>query len=338
MAGSRALAPIEPVVLLGSTGWLADELSGREISHLVLPFPSPRALPARLFGLGTFAARVKQELQFRGIEPAAVVANDHQECPLAVAVAAACGGIPVLGILRSVGMDERDFQKYGCGKCRELLCVGEALREKVRQWSGREPGLFEEGFGDKEFHPARARPQTFPARVLVIGTDEPGKGFGDFIEAVDLIESEHPEFPVLRCDFTGLGPTGGDELLGRKRRAVFRFLGRVEDLGTRLTEYPLVVHPSRAETFGLAPLEALLAGTPTLASATGMFAKLDFLERWRFSPGEPREIAAALVRTWRTWPNCFLNLNEIQENLRGLFHIDRTVQSVKRALSGCGVK
>lgn len=337
MLRSRSLAHICPVVLLGTDGWLVHEFARRETLHLVMPFPSSRALTSRLLGLGGFAEAVKRELVARGIQPAAVFANDHQECPLALAVSKVWGGIPVIGLLRSVGMKERDFQKYRCGDCHTLLCVGETLRGKVRSWTGSEPALFEEGFGDDEFHSPRELSREFPERILVIGNEDPGKGFLDFIEAVDWIESRHPEFPALRCEFTGSAPGGSDAFLAKKRRAEFRFPGRLENLQQRLADYPLVVHPSRGETFGLAPIEALLAGTPTLASATGIFGKLDYLERWRFPVRDPEALAGKLVETWQTWPACFSELGEVQRKLRASFHIDDTVQSIKRALTRCGI-
>lgn len=335
---SRALAHIRPAALLGTTGWLADKLSSHDILHVVIPFPSPRALRSRMFGLEGFGRGVRKQLSSRGLHPAAVFANDHQECPLAQAIARAFGNLPVVGLLRSVGMSERDFRKYDCADCQTLLCVGETLQERVSLWSRQEPLLFEEGFGDDEFHPPRELPREFPTRLLVIGTEDPGKGFPDFIQALDWIESRHPEFPSLCCDFTGSPPEGIRTLLARTRRARFRFLGRLEDLDHRLRDYPLAVHPSRAETFGLAPIEAVLAGTPTLASATGVFGKLDFLERWRFPPQDSKALARKLVEIWKTWPNCYLNLGEIQANLRTSFHIDHTAQAIKTALTRCGIE
>lgn len=335
---SRALSHIRPVALLGSTGWLHDELSRHGIPSLVMPFPSPRAVKSRLLGLTGFGRAAKKGLSEQGITPKVVFANDHQECPLAVSVSRAFGGIPVIGLLRSAGMNERDFRKYDCSGCNALLCVGDALREKVYSWTGLRPGLLEEGFTEEEFHPLRELPQRFPERVLVLGTEDPAKGFSDFIEAVDRVEARHPDFPALTCDFTGQRPEGCPALLAQKRRATLRFLGRIDDFADQVRTYPLAIHPSRAETFGLAPVEALLAGTATLASATGVFASHNNLAPLRFPPRDPAGLADKLVETWKNWPSCFLHLGEIRESLRASFHIDQTAQSIKTALASCGIE
>jgi glycosyltransferase involved in cell wall biosynthesis len=57
-------------------------------------------------------------------------------------------------------------------------------------------------------------------------------------------------------------------------RSQFAFLGRVNGLSELVRGYDFAVHPSRMESFGLAPIEALLAGTPTLVSLTGEAGEL----------------------------------------------------------------
>lgn len=337
MLGSRTLSHIDPIVVLGEKGWLAEELSGRGIGNFSIPFPSPRALKSRVFGLESFSRKTRQQLVSQGIYPVAVFANDHQECPLALALSKESGNIPVITLLRTPGMSERDFQKYRCGESDALLCEGKELQERVLLWTAKETALFEEGFTDDEFQSGRDLPEYFPDRILVIGSEDPRKGFVDFIEALDWIETNRPDFPPLHCDFTGLAPDSGGALLDRKRRATFHFLGRIDDYASRVRDYSLAVHPSRAETFGMAPIEAILAGTPTIVSSTGIVGERELLAPWRFPPGDTLTLAETLLRVWETWPNCCVGLREIQESLHDAFHIDQTTKSVKVAFASCGI-
>lgn len=54
-----------------------------------------------------------------------------------------------------------------------------------------------------------------------------------------------------------------------RERAVARLLGFVPSIRESLSAFDLVLHPSRGEAFGLAPLEAMAAGVPVIASNVG---------------------------------------------------------------------
>ena len=96
---------------------------------------------------------------------------------------------------------------------------------------------------------------------MLIGSKAPGKGFTDFIEALRMFEQKRPEFPGWECEVTARLVTRLEAALVKSLRSRFRFLGRIDDFSQRVAEYPFAVHPSRGETFGVAPVEAMLAGT-----------------------------------------------------------------------------
>ncbi len=332
LAGSNPLRPFHPAVLLGTEGWLIDHLRESGTPHAKVSFPSPRAFTTRLTGLRPFGRRAVAALTAAGIQPSAVIANDHQEVPLALEISRRSGGAPVIGILRSSGLSLRDFEKYECERCDVLMAVGDDLFQRITPWTHHKPLLFTEGFSDAEFHEPIPPPQVFPERILVVGSEDITKGFSDFLEALDLIEAEHPDFPALVCDFTGTIPQGVEALAARPRRAKLNFMGRVNGFVALVRSYALVVHPSREETFGMAPLEAILAGTPTLFTRTGVAQTMDVPDEWCIAPCQPRLLADQLVRLWRHWPDESLDLHRIQEEIRTRFHIDHTSRLIARSL------
>lgn len=339
---SKPLEAFQSTAILGQDGWLGRHLKERGVRAVVVPFPSPRALTTRLLGFGGFCRAVTQRLgPDRGI-PAAIIANDHQECPPALALAACLADkgqrIPVLAILRTPGMSHRDFIKYRCHSCDALLVVGSDLLEKVSLWWDKTPTLFVEGFSDDEYQPFPIIRPEFPDRLLIIGSEEPRKGFADFIEAIDRVEARHPDFPALQCDFTGNAPETTGASASPIRRAHFSFIGRVERFSELLQNYQLAVHPSRAETFGLAPLEAILGGVPTLVSATGVIPQLDPPHEWQFPPCDPCALAERMEQLWKHWPEPVDGMKAFQSKIRESYHIERTGRILVSELESLGLR
>jgi glycosyltransferase involved in cell wall biosynthesis len=75
-----------------------------------------------------------------------------------------------------------------------------------------------------------------------------------------------------------------------------QFLGHREDVPRLLAEADVFVLPSRSEAFPNCAIEAMAAGLPVVASATG--GLLDLIEHGHtgllFEPGNPEALAAAL--------------------------------------------
>ncbi|HYF36181.1 MAG TPA: glycosyltransferase [Prosthecobacter sp.] len=337
MVESTPLRELAPVVLVGGHGWLEEQLQRQQVPVAVTRFVSPRGFAGRLFGLGSFASRVACQLERRSIHPTAIIANDHQECPLALALAKALGHVPVLGILRTPGMTRMDFDKYDCDRCDGLMGEGKELRDRLTKWANKPVALFEEGFMESEFMPLKPIPASCPRRVLVAGSEAPRKGFTDFIEAVHRMEARLPDFGGFECDLTGAPPSGSQALLAKPSRSSFKFLGRVEGFANLVRQYDLAVHPSRAETFGMAPIEAMLAGTPTLVSTTGVVAELDLPTAWTFPPGDIATLTDRLVALWQHWPQLGLDLSEVRAQIRRRYHIDHTAGFVRRELEELGI-
>jgi glycosyltransferase involved in cell wall biosynthesis len=230
-------------------------------------------------------------------------------------------------------MSRRDFDKYACVRCDRLMTVGAELTARVRSWTSKPLSVFQEGFCDEEFHPPLPWSNEFPQNILIMGSEAPGKGFTDFIQALDQVEMRYPDFPALNCDFTGATPVNAEKLLGAPRRSRFRFLGRVDGFSQLVRGYRLAVHPSRAETFGMAPIEGILAGVPVLVSETGAVSGLGIPSAWSFPPARPDLLAERLAGLWRHWETSRFEFGKLQERIRQSYHIDLTASSLRQTLA-----
>ncbi len=116
-----------------------------------------------------------------------------------------------------------------------------------------------------------------------------------------LLERE-PTSSLTICggDFSGGHYQELARRLGLGRRV--RFLGRIGErrLRQELSRARFFVSSSRAETYGLAALEAMAAGRAVLAARTGAArAWTHGREAWLFAPGDLHALERGLLRLWR---------------------------------------
>ena len=330
MVLSKVINGLNPAVLIAEEGWLSATLRKHEVPSLVRSWPSPRSIKARLGGLKKFCREFVGLLGEQSMAPDVIIANDHQECLLAHALSEVLGGVPIIAILRTPGMNRADFDKYRCGDCEVIFGEGHELRDRIESWTKRSIPIFEEGFGEEEFREPKQKPAEFPARIFVAGSEEPRKGFSDFFEALLQVEKENPDFPGWDCHLTGKRPEDetSRNILNQAFRSRFTFLGRVNDFIGTAGEFDLAIHPSRAESFGMAPLELILAGIPTLVSTTGVIEKLEIPNAWKFPPGDPGALAPCLENLWSSWSDSSPEILSIQDQIRQEYHIDKTAAPV----------
>lgn len=299
------------IVVCAEEGWLEEQLP----NSLVRYWPSPRSLYGRLGGLKAFSKKLSSELT----EIALVVANDHQECPVALALSKALG-VPCVVILRSSGMSQRDYEKYRTNECDHLFIVGDELARKATHWSKVPQSMFSEGFLEDEFLPVPENPNKFPSQILVAGSEAPGKGFQDFLQSLAILQAEQPDFPIKKVAFTGRPP----ECELPKLNCELDFVGRVQDFATFARKFDLAVHPSRHETFGLAPLELIIAGVPTLCTRTGITRDDLLPASWLTDPRSPEQMAEALLDWCQNWQERRKELPEVIGKIHSRFTISKT--------------
>ena len=318
---SDAVKQLNPVVLLSEEGWLSNYLKDQSIPIVINLWPSSRSLLGRIGGVSFSAKRIAHELRSRGLKLGMIVANDHQESILANRLSSNFRRIPVAAILRTPGMSRADFVKYECVKSSALFAVGHELQNKSQNWFQKEVSLYEEGFSGQEFLSPKTSSSQFPTKILCVGSSIPRKGFIDFIEAIQLFEKLEPSFKGMNCVLTG-DPI---EIPNRNSlKCKFEFVGRIENLIDFARGFDLAIHPSRLESFGLAPLELIIAGIPTLVSRTGVIESLGISDKWCFEPNNPPAIAQALRALFLKWDISAHEINLQQETIRKKHNLDKT--------------
>jgi glycosyltransferase involved in cell wall biosynthesis len=155
--------------------------------------------------------------------------------------------------------------------------------------------------------PPAGRPGTRDtADVVFAGTLNPNKGIAELLKAWPLVRARNPR-AHLHVFGRDTAPAPGrsmrrelEESIPREDRASVVFHGLVprEILLAALDSARAAVFPSRAEAFGLAPLEAMSRGCPTVFTrrCSGPEILRDGEEGLLIDPMRPEEIAGAVLR------------------------------------------
>jgi len=137
------------------------------------------------------------------------------------------------------------------------------------------------------------------ALIGVIARLTPQKGTADFLDAVARLGAMGAR-PSWRVAIVGDGPERGD-LEARARRLGIAgrcvFTGTRTDLGDLLAALDLLVVPSWSEGLPYLVLEAMLAGTPLVATAVGGIPEVvtDGVHGVLVPPRAPEKLAAAIA-------------------------------------------
>lgn len=326
LLGHQDVRAWNPILVCSSEGWLTTEAGRLGIPCIITKFPSSRSLPARFYSNSAFARRVASLVS----APISVVhANDHIEGLLGLALAKRLHARSAI-FLRSPQMNEFDYFKYGCHRYEYVGAIGHDLAARVGRWDPRGTvSIVHDGIKKSEFGTPKAQGKTPPLKILVIGSEDPRKGWIDIVAAMRLIEQEQGS-PSLQLDFTGRNPQtcGNDIGIDRLVHTRCSFLGRVEKFRDLVSGYGLVINPSRAETFGMAAVEVLAAGVPLLSSRTGIMEEIQTSDEMLFAPARPEELAAKLRNLLANWTKVDFGVAHAQRRIRERFMIDDAASSV----------
>lgn len=135
---------------------------------------------------------------------------------------------------------------------------------------------------------------------MIIGT----LGTLSWVKGVDILIKALPEvikkFPALRCLIAG----GGKMQKSLQQLALIcgvestiEWVGEIKDTRAFYERLSVYVQPSRSESFGMAPLEAMSAGLPVVVSSAGALPEIVTSESGVvFESGNHTALAAALVK------------------------------------------
>ncbi|MGP1666149.1 MAG: hypothetical protein ACTS5I_09630, partial [Rhodanobacter sp.] len=198
----RDLNPI--VITTDRNGWLTQELDRIEVDHAIEAIPSVRSIPSKLWGNRAFARRVAGQLKHS--RPLAIIANNHEEAPLAYLLAKELKTKSAV-ILRDPYLTKDTLEKYDWDLPDHTLAVGMDLAGLAVGCNASIPvtRIYD---AITDFAEPVELPSAFPDTVLVIGSSHPRKGWKELIEAISIADEMEPGFKSVRFVFSGSAPDG----------------------------------------------------------------------------------------------------------------------------------
>ncbi len=205
-----------------------------------------------------------------------------------------------------------------------------AERSRDTPWQVARRGVVPHGIDPSRFRPPGRERSRWRGRLLYVGRLDPRKGPATPVRALrDL-----PDHTLTLA--------GGDEMgfrselerlareLGVADRLRFVEVARSEVPGLYAEADAVVVPSVWDEPFGLVPLEAMAAGAPVLATATGGSGEflLDGVTCLRFPTGDASGLAAAVTRAAAD-PELRDRLTAAGRRLAGWLTVDRTAAALE---------
>ncbi|MEW6108847.1 MAG: glycosyltransferase family 4 protein [Nitrospirota bacterium] len=300
---------IETKVIIGEEGWLSDRLRILDVLGGIAPFPSLRSLPSRLLKLGPFMKAA--DIVWKTHGPFHIInANDTWDALLAEKLALKWK-IPWIVHLRSITTPEQPHQhylKYHCNKADAAVAVSPSSFQTVLAWDHRLLEYIPEGLSEDTFSSPYEKEILFPYEIGVVGHSGTIKGWADIAAAFKKVKERRGALP-RKIHFFGKASTGCQNEIREEMPSDIQvvFEGHVDNLTDYLRSLDLVISPSRQESFGMSVLEAIAAGTPVLASRTGIVPDIMGCDSpWTFLPGNPEHLAI----TWMNIPSFWNTRND----------------------------
>ena len=268
----------EARVLVGRPGWLTERLEERNHDFLLRPFPAWR----KFFGRLQFNRTIAREWlpAVEDWKPALVHSNEFWWGPHALLLKRRLQ-IPAVVHLRSDLHDLAQARQYRLGAADLVLAVSSDLREKFAA----DPVLYgktkvlHNGYEEAQFNQDAVREswraklglQPLEDAVLVAGKICENKNQLLLLQAVmQLPAHERPWKLIFAGDEDAAYRARLEQAVASaslRDRVIFP--GRVENMGALFAAVDLVVHCSKKEGFPRVVPEAMLAGKPVIATATG---------------------------------------------------------------------
>jgi glycosyltransferase involved in cell wall biosynthesis len=216
---------------------------------------------------------------------------------------AALAGVPVrIGSRRELAPDKTRAQLFlqrQAYRCATKVVANSPSARRILEAEGLATGsiaVIPNGVDHRAFAARTPRPRL--REILTVANLRPEKNHDVLLRAAAELARNHPD---LRLRFAGAGP---QRAALESLAASLGLSGRVELLGHRddvpalLAQADLFVLPSRSEAFPNGAIEAMAAGLPVVASATGGLSDLIAHERTGLlvPPGDAGALAAAMRR------------------------------------------
>jgi glycosyltransferase involved in cell wall biosynthesis len=246
----------------------------------LVPEIAARGIDVICIGDGRWSLRTPSRLRtlIRSWHPDLV----HAHLPTTAVLARLLAPVPVIytehNLAGSYRPITRALNRATYGRNREVIAVSDAVAESVGGYPGPRPHVIPNGVIVAASTEGRSRIheelELEPDRPLVVhvGNIRPWKGHATLIRAARELRASNPDVVVVSI---GAEKRPGD--LARLRseveqdgtEPVVRFLGRRADAVDFIASADVFVNPSDVEGLPLVVLEAMMAGTPVVATAAG---------------------------------------------------------------------
>ena len=303
----------ERLISEGSRLWSTDEFEYR-VAY-VLPWKDQLVPDLAANGISTVCIgggrwSLKASVGFRNLIRSRHPALVHAHLPTTGILARLMPSPPVIytehNLAGSYRPASRVLNRLTYGRNREVIAVSDAVAESIAGYPGPHPHVIPNGVvvtaSDETRRRVREELEIESDRPLVVhvGNIRPWKGHTNLIKAARLLREANPEIVVVSI---GGEKHPGD--LARVRREsdeegagdILRFMGRRSDAVDFIASADVFVNPSDVEGLPLVVLEAMMAGTPVVATAAGgVPTVLRDGETGRLIPvGRPQALAAAVI-------------------------------------------
>jgi glycosyltransferase involved in cell wall biosynthesis len=249
---------------------------------------------------------------------------------------AALAGVPVrIGSRRELNPDKTPGQirlQRQAYRCATTVVANSVAARDILQHEGLPSasiavipnGVEASGYLDRDAATAQRPVQS----VITVANLRTEKSHETLIAAAELLV----DFPDVLFQIVGDGPRRAEleglvRAHGLERRV--QFLGHREDVAQLLAEADVFVLPSRSEAFPNGAIEAMAAGLPVVASATG--GLLDLIEHGHtgllFEPGNPGALADALRHLFTDRGVASAIGQRAQTQIRQRYSFERMVRS-----------
>jgi glycosyltransferase involved in cell wall biosynthesis len=248
--------------------------------------------------------------------------------------------IPVRVAVRHVAWPIRSPRRF-LAFCDRIICVSHAVADVCR--AGKFPPemlrvVFLAGdpervlAGDRRRGRLAAGVADDRTMILVVAGLNENKGHAFLLDAMPAVLQRHPDAHLI---LAGDGPQAEPLQHQTQRLGIeshVRFLGYRRDIPDLLHAADLVVLPSLAEGFGLAVVDAMFAGVPVVATATGGVADIAGTNdpkcepvAWVVRPGDSKALAAAVIESLDSPEQRRLRTDLARQRAERLFTPDRMV-------------
>ena len=294
--------------------------------------------------------QIRREL--RRIKPDVLQYNDSHAVT-AAGLAAWGLGIPVRIAMRHVAWPIRSPRRFRAFADR-IVCVSNAVAEVCRGvgfssemlrvvFAATDPERVRGG--DRRQGRAAAGVADDKTMILVVAGLNENKGHTFLLEAMPAVLRRHPN---ARLILVGDGTQKEPLQLQAKQLGIdaqVRFLGYRQDIPDLIQAADLLVLPSLVEGLGMAVIDAMFAGTPVVATATGGVCDItgsNTTERnavaWIVPPGNGPLLASAIVESLDSPEQRNLRADRARQRVEQFFTPDRMVDGMiavyREALAG----